>query len=166
MSSKVHFFLLIFFSKLNILFFSQSKKEHILLKILHKRFLLLNKKTMNFCFVYTYMGVGGRRGEQHSYSSFWRFSYLFAHLHFLSYLFFQNTNVGIIVYVVVVVYTKNGTNPSKFRPRTHFDISAISDGMRRKRHNFQGFSFEVYTKMKFIFLFLTRHCRAEKGSDQ
>merc|ERR1719367_2490570 len=111
---------------------------------------------MNFCFVYTYMGVGGRRGEQHSYSSFWRFSYLFA----------QNTNVGIIVYVVVVVYTKNGTNPSKFRPRTHFDISAISDRMRRKRHNFQGFSFEVYTKMKFIFLFLTRHCRAEKGSDQ
>jgi len=43
-------------------------------------------------------------------------------LTFLSYLFFQNTNVGIIVYVVVVVYTKNGTNPSKFRPRTHFHI--------------------------------------------
>jgi len=42
-------------------------------------------------------------------------------LTFLSYLFFQNTNVGIIVYVVVV-YTKNGTNPSKFRPRTHFHI--------------------------------------------
>jgi len=30
---------------------------------------------------------------------------------------------------------------------------------------FRGFLLIVYTKM-FIFLFLTRHCRAEKGSDQ
>jgi len=73
-----------------------------------------------FLFTHTW-GVGGRGGTTFILVILAVFV-LICTLTFLSYLFFQNTNVGIIVYVVVVVYTKNGTNPSKFRPRTHFHI--------------------------------------------
>jgi len=76
---------------------------------------------MNFClFTHTWAWVeGGYNIHTRHFGGFRTYLHTFT---FLSYLFFQNTNVGIIVYVVVVVYTKNGTNPSKFRPRTHFHI--------------------------------------------
>merc|ERR1712193_125392 len=86
--------------------FQSKKDEHILLKILHK----------DFCCLHI-LGSGWK-GDTTFILVILAVFVLICTLTFLSYLFFQNTNVGIIVYVVVVVYTKIGTNPSKFRPRT------------------------------------------------
>lgn len=110
-------------------------------------------------FLFTYLGVGGR-GVHHSYSSFWRFSYLFAHFYIFKLLIFSEYKRWDHSICSSSSLHEKRNEPIQIQATHALPYRQFLIG--EKDTIFRGFLSIVYTKM-FIFLFLTRRCRAEKG---
>jgi len=111
-------------------------------------------------FVYTYLGVGGRGYNIHTrhFGGFRTYlhTYIFKLLIFSEYKRWDHSICSSSLH-------EKRNEPIQIQATHALPYRQFLIG--EKDTIFRGFLSIVYTKM-FIFLFLTRHCRAEKGSDQ